>query len=234
MPSALNTETVLIHAPDEPFEPNTGGPQGPPEDIDPGGRGDGGGDDDARRKPNNMGLFGMRIALIPITVLFVATGIVFFQRSRIGFNWQAVPVPDLLWLSTALILISSWTLERARRSLRQDLYTSYSRWLFRTLSLGLGFLFSQALGLQRLFAHGFFMRNNPHGSLVYVVTVSHALHLLGGLIAFGYLLLRAGLHWDDSHSGRSRTRRIVVVTALYWHFLSVLWVCLFLSLLLWQ
>ncbi len=235
MPSALNTETVLIHAPDKPFEPTTGGPQGPPKDINPGGRGgDGGGDDEAWRKPNNMGLFGMRIALIPITVLFIATAFVFFLRSRTGFNWRSVPVPNLLWLSTALILVSSWTLERARRSLRQDLYSSYSRWLLRTLYLGLGFLLSQALGLRLLFAQGFFMRHNPHSSLFYVVTVSHALHLLGGLIALGYLLLRASFHWNDSFSGRAQTRRIAVVTALYWHFLSGLWLCLFLFLLLWQ
>jgi cytochrome c oxidase subunit 3 len=235
MPSALSTETVLIHAPEKPFVPATGGPQGPPpEDRNPFGRGGGGDDDDARRKPSNMGLFGMQLALIPVTVLFIATAFVFFLRSRTGFNWRAVPVPSLLWLSTVLILISSWTLEQSRRGLRNDLYGTYSRWLIRTFYLGMGFLLSQALGLQQLFSRGFFMRHNPHSSLFYLVTVSHALHLLGGLIALGYLLLRAGLHWDASAAGRKQTRRIGGATALYWHFLSLLWLCLFLFLLLWQ
>src|ERR1700683_5641937 len=101
MSTALNTETVLIHAPDEPFEPTTGGPQGPPEE--PSSRGDdGGGDDESRRKSSGMGLFGMRIALIPITILFIATAFVFYLRSRNGINWWSVPMPSLLWLSTAL------------------------------------------------------------------------------------------------------------------------------------
>src|SRR5437763_4049463 len=101
MPTALNTETVLIHAPDEPFEPTTGGPQGPPEEPSSRWRGGGGGDDEGRGKSDGMGLFGMRIALIPITVLFIATAFIFYARSRNGINWHSVPMPTLLWLSTA-------------------------------------------------------------------------------------------------------------------------------------
>lgn len=233
MPSALNTETVLIHAPDEPFEPTTGGPQGPPEEPSSSGRG-GGGDDDSRRKPTGMGLFGMRIALIPITVLFLATAFIYYARSRTGINWNSVPVPSLLWLSTGLILVSSWTLERARAALRREKHGLYTRWLVRTLYIGLGFLASQALALQQLVTQGMFMRANPHSSLFYVITASHGLHLFGGLVALGYLVLRAALHRNDSAHGRAATVRINVVTAVYWHFLAALWVGLFLLLLLWQ
>jgi cytochrome c oxidase subunit 3 len=234
MPTALNTETVLIHAPDEPYQADTGGPQGPPNDPSSRGRGGGGGDDDGWRKSSGMGLFGMRIALIPIAILFIATAVVFYARSRNSFNWQSVPMPSLLWLSTVLILVSSWTLERARAGLRADSYKLYTRWLLRTLYLGLGFLASQVLALQQLVTQGLFMRHNPHSSMFYIVTASHGLHLFGGLIALAYLLLRAALHLDDSQHGRASMRRINVVTALYWHFLAGLWVCLFLLLLLWQ
>ena len=225
MPSALNTETVLIHAPDKSSEPTTGGPKGPPESPVPRGRGDGGGDNDRPRKPSGMGLFGMRIALIPITVLFIATAIVYYARSRNRLNWGTVPVPTLLWLSTALILVSSWTLERARAALWTGNIGSYARWLLRTLYIGLGFLASQVLALQQLVTRGLFMRHNPHSSLFYVITGSHAAHLFGGLVALAYLLVK---------SRRAATRRAVVVTALYWHFLAGLWVCLFLFLLLWK
>jgi cytochrome c oxidase subunit 3 len=225
MPSASDTETFLIQAPDKPSEPTTGGPQGPPEAPFPRGRGDGGGDGGRPRKPSGMGLFGMRLALIPITVLFIATGIVYYARSRTGINWRAVPIPTLLWLSTALILVSSWTLERARAALRAGNIGSYARWLLRTLYIGLGFLASQALALQQLVTRGLFMRHNPHSSMFYVMTVSHGAHLLGGLVALAYLLLK---------SRRAATRRAVVVTALYWHFLAGLWVGLFLFLLLWK
>ncbi len=224
MLSALDTDTVAIQAPDRPVDPATGGPKGPPEKPFSRGGG-GGGDDNQPHKPSGMGMFGMRIALIPITVLFIATAIIYYARSRTGINWRSVPMPTLLWLSTALILVSSWTLERARAALRSGNYGSYVRWLLRTLYLGLGFLASQALALQQLVTRGLFMRHNPHSSLFYVVTISHGAHLFGGLVALAYLLLR---------SQRDGTRRVVVVTALYWHFLAGLWVCLFLFLLLWK
>jgi cytochrome c oxidase subunit III len=225
MPTAFDTDTLPIHAPDKPRDPATGGPKGPPRDPFPRGRGDGGGDHGRPRKPSGMGLFGMRIALIPITILFIATAFIYYARSRTGINWRSVPMPTLLWLSTALILVSSWTLERARAALRTPSHRSYARWLLRTLYLGLGFLASQVLAMQQLVTRGLLLRHNPHSSLFYVVTGSHAAHLFGGLAALAYLLLRAR---------RAATHRAVVATALYWHFLAALWVCLFLFLLLWK
>jgi len=225
MPSAIETETVLIREPEKALEPTTGGPKGPPVDPYWRERGGGDGDNERPRKPSGIGLFAMRLALIPITVLFIVTAYVYFLRSRTGINWRLVPMPSLLWLSTCLILVSSWTLERARAALRKDETRLYARWLLRTLFIGLGFLASQALALRQLVTWGLFLRHNPHSSFFYVVTVSHAAHLLGGLIALGYLLVTAR---------RMESRRAVVVTALYWHFLAVLWAGLFLLLLLWK
>src|SRR5260370_21028004 len=211
MPSALDTETVVIQAPDKPFYPASGDPKGPPVDPFSRGRGGGGGDDDRPNTPSGMGMFGMRIALIPITVLFIATAFIYYVRSRTGINWRSVPMPTLLWLSTALMLVSSWTLERARAALRSANYGSYARWLLRTLSLGLGFLDSQALALQQLVTRGLFMRHNPHSSLFYVITGSHGAHLFGGLVALAYPLLR---------SRPDAARTAVVVTALYYDLLA--------------
>lgn len=230
MPSALNTETVLIHSPEE---PRTGGPNGPTTPEPPGGGG-GRGDNPQRHEPTGVGMFGMRIALVPVTILFLAIAYVFYLRSRTGINWQSVPVPSLLWLSTALILASSWTLERARAALKRNSDGSYTRWLLRTLYLGLGFLASQALALQQLVTQGLYMRHNPHSSLFYVITAAHGIHLLGGLAAMAYLLICAALHVNDAPAGRARISRVASVTRLYWHFLTMLWVGLFLLLVLWK
>ena len=234
MPSALTTETVLIHAPDDPFEPTTGGPQGPPEKPNSDGYGGGGGDEGPDHKPTGMGLFGMRIALVPITILFIAIGYIFYARSRVGFNWQTTRAPSLLWLSTVLILVSSWTLERGRTALRLERHGEYARWMLRTLYLGLGFLASQMLALRQMVIQGSVMHGNPHGALFYIVTASHGLHLFGGLVALAYLVVRSGFHIDESTPGLAATRRYNVVTAVYWHFLTILWVGLFLLLVLWQ
>lgn len=176
----------------------------------------------------------MRVALVSVTVLFLAIAYVFYLRSKTGINWNAVPMPSLLWLSTGLIAVSSWTVERARACLLAEQYGPYARWLIRTLYLGLGFLCSQVLAMQQLVTEGLFLRHNPHSSLFYVITGAHGVHLLGGLIALGYLLLRAALHNDDTPSGRASLRRVNAVTRLYWHFLAGLWAGLFVFLLLWQ
>jgi cytochrome c oxidase subunit 3 len=167
----------------------------------------------------------MRFVLVSITALFVTVGIAYFARSRSPINWQHIAVPHWLWLSTALILASSWTLETARAWFPRRDQARYARWMEITLGLGLAFLVSQILALHELVGQGIYLRHNPHSSLFYVVTGLHGLHLLGGMAALCYLLLRASL--------RPRQRSRIAVSALYWHFLSVLWLGLFLCLLLW-
>src|SRR5580658_8693595 len=103
----------------ETAEPKLAGPHGGgPRDLwpdDPGGGGgdEGGGDSGPRYVPD-AGLFAMRFVLLSITTLFITIGMAYFTRSQTGINWQHIRVPPLLWLSTALILLSSWTLESAR------------------------------------------------------------------------------------------------------------------------
>lgn len=222
-PVALETEELLGVE-----QLKLGGPGGGgPRDHDPGDRGGGGdGDDDAaRRYVPGAGLFAMRFVLVSITTLFITIGIAYFYRSRSPVNWQHIRVPPLLWVSTALILLSSWTLESARASLERRVVVRYVRWVETTVAIGVAFLVSQLLALRELVAQGIYLRHNPHSSLFYVVTGAHGLHLLGGMAALSYLLLR---HFDFTRR-RSRT----AATALYWHFLSLLWLALFVGLLLW-
>ncbi|HEY6391338.1 MAG TPA: cytochrome c oxidase subunit 3 [Bryobacteraceae bacterium] len=210
MPPVLEVEEL------KPAGPNGGGPR----DLGPGGRGGGGDDDDHQRGRFIPGaaLLAMRFVLVSITVLFLTVGIAYFVRSRSPVNWQHIQVPHLLWLSTALILASSWTLESARRNT-----TRYVRQLEITLGIAVAFLASQIFALQELAGQGIYLRRNPHSSLFYVVTGAHGLHLLGGMAALCYLLLRTPV----------RPRSRIAVAALYWHFLTVLWLGLFLFLLLW-
>ena len=78
-----------------------------------------------------------------------------------------------------------------------------------------------------------YLRHNPHSSLFYVVTGAHGIHLLGGMGALCYLLLRASLRPESVLFDYNRQRTRAAVSALYWHFLSVLWLGLFVALLLW-
>jgi cytochrome c oxidase subunit 3 len=216
MPLGLEIEEL------KPAGPNGGGPR----DLGPGERGGGGDDDDDRKRGRfipGAALLAMRFALLSITVLFLTAGIAYFARSRSPVNWQHIQVPHLLWLSTALILASSWTLESARGSLQRRNTARYIRWLEITLGIAVVFLASQLFALQELADRGIYLRRNPHSSMFYVITGAHGLHLLGGMAALCVLLLRTP----------ARPGSRIAVAALYWHFLTALWLGLFLFLLLW-
>ncbi len=144
MPPVLETELIKLAG------TNGGGPH----DIDPGGNGGGGDDDDGGRQDRDgrhipgAALLAMRFALLSITALFVTIGVVYFARSRSSLNWQHIRVPHLLWVSTALILTSSWTIENARAWLARKDGRRYVRSLTVTMCVGAAFLASQVLALQ--------------------------------------------------------------------------------------
>jgi cytochrome c oxidase subunit 3 len=211
---------------------------GGPHDDGPGGNGGGGDDDDGRQDRDGRhipgaGLLAMRLALISITALFITIGIVYFARSRSGLNWQHIRVPQLLWLSTALILSSSWTIENARRWLNRKDSRRYIRSLTVTMCIGVSFLASQVAALQELVAQGIYLRHNPHSSLFYVVTAVHGFHLLGGMGALCYLMIRASNYPPVLIFDYRRQRSRFAVSGLYWHFLTAIWLGIFLCLLLW-
>jgi len=214
--------------------PNGGGPRGLDPDGHGWGGGDGGGEEGGRsRYIPGAGVFAMRFVLVSITALFVTIGLAYFERSRSPVNWQHIHVPPLLWLSTALILASSWTMESARGGLERRNSNRYAHWLEVTLGIGLAFLASQLFALRELIAQGIYLRHNPHSSLFYVVTGAHGIHLLGGMAALCYLLLRASVRPESVLLDFRRQRARAAASALYWHFLTVLWLGLFLGLLLW-
>jgi cytochrome c oxidase subunit 3 len=224
MPSVLDAPEVKLGG------PHGGGPRdhGP---YDPGG---GGGDDgnDGRGVPG-AGLLAMRFLLVSISILFVTIGVAYHQRAQSPAHWQHIHVPALLWLSSGLILASSWTLEIARAAFERKNSLRYAHWLGVTVALGAAFLASQLFALQELATQGMYLRNNPHSSLFYVLTGAHGIHLFGGMVALVFLLVTASRRPEvvlfDFRRQSSRT----ATAALYWHFLAGIWLCLFVGLLFW-
>lgn len=198
--------------------------------------GGGGGDDSARGLvPDHRYRIGMWVALCSITMLFTALTSAYIVRSRLSTanDWQPIFVPHMLWLSTALILLSSATFEASRRFLKRGDEKGYGRWLSVTVVLGLGFLVTQLLAWRELVAQGIYLNTNPHSSFFYLLTGVHALHLLGGILMLGYLLVRARRRQSDRRA-RSIRQDSANAAALYWHFMDGLWIYLFLLLFLWR
>ena len=240
MPPVLETPApdAAVLEKDQPKLADTRG--GGPGDLGPQDHGDGGGDEgdgDPRYVPG-AGLLAMRLVMVSVAMLFVTVGLAYSARAATHKNWQHIHVPRLLWISTAVILASGWMLEIARGRVHRRRREGAIGWLGATLAAGFAFLACQYLALRELMGQGIFMRANPHGSMFYVMTVAHGTHLAGGLVALAYLtavvlrrpvlkppaMPKPQLAKLDSRTG---------VTALYWHFLTVLWLGLFIALLVW-
>jgi cytochrome c oxidase subunit 3 len=169
----------------------------------------------------------------------VRRGLPTFDESSRAYSldWGSVQLPWLLLaINTLLLLISSLTMEGARRSITRQAALApvagipgislgkerNSLWLGTTIVLGFGFLIGQWLAWGELRGRGFFVNTNPNSSFVYLLTAAHAVHLAGGIIA----LLWAGIT-SLRHKPIEGRRIVVDVAAWYWHFMAVLWIYVF-------
>jgi cytochrome c oxidase subunit 3 len=208
-----------------------GGPGGP------GGPGGGGGEEPRRFSPDRYRL-GVLVGLASILMMFTALASAYVVRSGMptSTDWRGGQMPSFVYLSTALILISSLTFTRAKAALRHSEASAYRLWLGVTLLLGLGFLASQVLAWRELVGRGLYLASNPHSSFFYVLTGLHALHLAGGILALALLYAYARRAGRDEEGGDAdlKRRALTDVVGIYWHFMDGLWVFLFLLLLLWR
>src|SRR5438552_18045360 len=88
-----------------------------------------GGDDTSVRFSPARYRIGVWMAIGSILMLFVALTSAYIVRSASANDWHPIAMPKVLWLSTTLIVISSVTIEFARRSLKRQNEPAYGRWL---------------------------------------------------------------------------------------------------------
>jgi len=168
----------------------------------------------------------IRLAMISITVLFLALSSAYIFNHAAP---QPLAKPPILWVSTSFILASSVTIEMARRALRRRLENRFRLLILITMLFGLCFLAAQIVLWKRLVASGFYINRNLHSGYAYIFTGLHGAHLIGGLIALAYLMLRERSKWTAV-----RRRVSVDATTLYWHFLDGLWLYLLALIFYWR
>jgi len=176
---------------------------------------------------------GAWVAIASIVMLFTALVSAYIVRSASGNDWRPIAMPRVLWLSTTIILVSSVTMEISRRSLKSLNDLGYGRWLIVTVVLGFGFLGSQLMAWRQLARQGVYIASNPHSSFFYLFTAAHGVHLLGGILALSYLVLRTTKKRDTAE-GELRRVGAADAATIYWHFLDGLWVVLFMLLFFWK
>ena len=214
-----------------------GGNGGGPGGNGPGGGGPGGGGGGGREpQPFKADRYrvGVLVAIASIMMMFTALASALIVRSgmQTTVDWRGGQMPTFVYVSTALILLSSLSFARAKASLKHSEEAGYRLWLAVTLLLGLGFLAAQVGAWRQLVASGVYLASNPHSAFFYVLTGLHAVHLVGGVLALAYLNWFArGARGPEAETKR---RALTDVVGIYWHFMDALWVFLFLLLFFWR
>jgi cytochrome c oxidase subunit III len=173
---------------------------------------------------------GIWVGLAGITMTFAAFTSALIVRQGGAADWQHFALPSILYLNSLVILASSVALEIARRKIAAFMTTSKTHqgapasWLYVTLLLGLLFVAGQTFAWLQLKSQGFGLATNVSYSFFYVLTVAHAIHLLGGLGGLVRVISKL--------NNLTLKRSTLNATALYWHFMGALW--LYLLLLLWM
>jgi cytochrome c oxidase subunit III len=189
--------------------------------------GDGGDDGDSGKRPRKGTPSSRRfstaiaIAMVSMLMFFMALASAFLVLRHGSAVWVAVHLPRILWVNTAILLGSSFTLERARSRLSVGDVDSFRKlWLVST-AMGLLFVAGQLVAWHQLVAQGVYIATNQASSFFYIFTGAHALHLLGGVAALLFVSLR---NFEKSQISVSLAAEI---TSYYWHFMDGLWIFLF-------
>jgi len=229
----------------------------PPTDKRTGGGGD---NENWNNRPNGhrgprerliryrMGIF---FALASDLMFFVAIVSTFFVSQSTGHfdaynnyvnEWSPTLIPPILWLNTIVLILSSITMETARRrmfhevdvmdewlGLGKPITRAAIPWVAATVVLGIVFLIGQWIAWTQLALQHVFFLSNPSSHFFYLITGVHGIHLILGI--FGLAAALIGLYVSRS----LETRQIMVDCASwYWHSMGIFWLFLFTLLVFFQ
>ncbi len=161
---------------------------------------------------------GLAIFLVSLGVLFAGSLVAYFAVRATSKAWASPPLPVTVWISTALLLLSSATLHAALVGARQDRQERVRGGMAATTALGLGFLGSQVVAWVSLAQAGVTASGTLEGWTFYMLTALHGLHVVGGLVPLAFTTAQAfrGRYGPDRATP-------ILLCAMYWHFLDGVW-----------
>ena len=181
------------------------------------------------------------------TIVWLSSELMFFAALfAMYFTTRAVQGPAV-WLestkllnipfasiNTTVLVLSSVTCQfgvfaaerfQSRRtgSLWQFNKWGMREWFVLTFLMGAFFIGGQIYEYAKLVHEGISLSSRPYGSVFYITTGFHGLHVTGGLIAMLLMLLRTAKARTFGHKQATTT----IVVSYYWHFVDIVWVALF-------
>lgn len=198
---------------------NLGGPPPIVPDLPTGG----GGGEDRDRGPapgssRQTSITGIIVLMCASMMTFAALVSAMVVRRGLNNDWGTIGLPHILYWNTGILFLSSIAIDKGRRLLAQNKRAQFN-WVWSIgTALGVWFLVGQFIAWNQLEHRGFYLNGRPSSAFFYVLTWAHAAHVVGALGAVIYVEYRA-LRFE---LGPGR-RTLVTVSAIFWHFLDVLW-----------
>ena len=181
------------------------------------------------------------------TIVWLSSELMFFAALfAMYFTTRAVQGPSV-WLestsilaipfaaiNTTVLVLSSVTCQfgvfaaerfqpRRTGSFLQISKWGMREWFSLTFLMGSFFIGGQIYEYAHLVQEGLTLSSNAYGSVFYLATGFHGLHVTGGLIAFLLVMLRVSKARRFGHSQATSA----IVVSYYWHFVDVVWIALF-------
>lgn len=170
--------------------------------------------------------FAMWLFIVTVVMIFAAFTSAHIVRQADG-DWLIYDIPQMLWITSGIILASSVTMQWAYLAAKKDKLEQVKLALSLTMILGIAFIYGQFQAWGQLVDAGVFFVGNPGGSFIYVFTGLHVLHLVSGVLYLLYMLISA-----FRYKVHSKNMLNMDMSTTFWHFLGGLWIYLFIFLLL--
>lgn len=193
-------------------------------------RGSRGMDGEFGSSPSSLYVMGMSLLLLSLTILFAASMVGYVIVRLRAPVWPPAGTPPLpwgLWISTVILLGCSLTIHLALNHARENRQAGLRRMMLAATLLGAAFLVLQALNWIDLIAAQMTIRHSLYAFTFYTLTGLHALHVMAGVGQLAFVTRRAwaGAYGPSQHIG-------VTLSAMYWHFLDLVWIVMFACLLM--
>lgn len=170
-------------------------------------------------------IFGFWLYILSDCILFAT---VFATFAVIGENFWGAPTYQELfkldfvaWM-TALLLFSSFTFGMAMLAAQENKLKSLYFWLGVTFLMGLGFLVMEIYEFVHFTHEGAAAWTSGAWSSFYGLTGTHGLHVFFGMFWMIFLVIHIA---KDGMTENNHVR--LACLSLFWHFLDIIWICVF-------
>ncbi|HWX37490.1 MAG TPA: cytochrome c oxidase subunit 3 [Steroidobacteraceae bacterium] len=142
-------------------------------------------------------------------------------------DWRSVSKPSILWVNTAMLILSSVTMQAARHAVKLNNRARVLGFLSAGGVFAVLFLGGQLIAWYQLRGAGYGLTSGPAGAFFYVLTGVHGLHLLGGLTVW----LKTMIRMRRRAAELIDVRLSIELCTVYWHYLLLVWLVMFALLL---